>query len=89
LVFGTVGDKDLTNIWSLLPLDAEYFFCAAKIPRALNAEELCDAACQFGRVGSAFPSVSEALSAARGTADSQDLIVVFGSIFVTAEVLKR
>lgn len=88
LVFGTVGDKDLTNIWSLLPLDAEYFFCAAKIPRALNAEELCDAACQFGRVGSAFPSVSEALSAARGTADSQDLIVVFGSIFVTAEVLK-
>ena len=39
-VYGTVSDKDLTKIFSLLPKNAEYYFCKPNIPRGKNAAEL-------------------------------------------------
>ncbi len=42
-VFGMVKGKDISSILKLLPKDAYYFFCEAKIPRALNASLLYQA----------------------------------------------
>ncbi|MCH8555486.1 MAG: bifunctional folylpolyglutamate synthase/dihydrofolate synthase, partial [Schleiferiaceae bacterium] len=38
LVWGVVNDKDLHEIWPLLPKEATYYFCKPNIPRGLDAE---------------------------------------------------
>ena len=88
IVMGTVADKDLSGLWSLLPNEAEYFFCAADIPRSMDASTLQAAAHAVDRRGTAHSSVENAITAACGQAEAEDLIVVMGSIFVAAEALK-
>lgn len=88
IVMGTVADKDLSEFWSLLPNEAEYFFCAADIPRSLDASKLKAAAHAVNCKGTAHSSVQNAIAAACDQAEAEDLIVVMGSIFVAAEALK-
>ncbi len=85
-VWGMVRDKDVMPVLSLLPADAAYFFCEAKIPRALPAEELKEKALAAGLRGKSIPDVNEALEAALKIADKDDLIVIGGSNFVVAEL---
>jgi len=87
MVFGMVNDKDITKILSLLPKDATYYFCKAKLPRALNEADLQQQARTFGLHGDVFSTVAEALETAKNTAHPDDLIFVGGSTFVVAEVV--
>ena len=87
LVIGMVGDKDITSMLKLLPKDAIYYFCNAQIPRALPAEELKAKASEFGLKGNAYPSVADALEAAKRDASENDFIFVGGSNFTVAEIL--
>ena len=87
LVIGMVGDKDITSMLNLLPKDAIYYFCNAQIPRALPAEELKAKASEFGLKGNAYPSVADALEAAKHDASENDFIFVGGSNFTVAEIL--
>ncbi len=87
LVIGMVGDKDITSMLKLLPEDAIYYFCNAQIPRALPAEELKAKASEFGLKGNAYPSVAEALEAAKRDASENDFIFIGGSNFTVAEIL--
>ncbi len=87
LVIGMVGDKDITSMLKLLPKDAIYYFCNAQIPRALPAEELKAKASEFGLKGNAYPSVADALEAAKREASENDFIFVGGSNFTVAEIL--
>ena len=87
LVIGMVGDKDITSMLNLLPKDAIYYFCNAQIPRALPAEELKAKASEFGLKGNAYPSVADALEAAKREASENDFIFVGGSNFTVAEIL--
>ena len=87
LVIGMVGDKDITSMLNLLPKDAIYYFCNAQIPRALPAEELKAKASEFGLKGNAYPSVAEALEAAKRDASTSDFIFVGGSNFTVAEII--
>jgi dihydrofolate synthase/folylpolyglutamate synthase len=86
IVLGMVKDKAIDKVLSLLPRQAHYYFTRAQIPRALPEEELSAQAGAIGLVGHAFPTVPEALAAARAHARMRDLIVVCGSVFVVAEV---
>jgi len=86
-VLGMVNDKDLDGILSLLPPRAEYFFCAASVPRALEAEKLQELARKHGLKGIVSPSVKEALSAAQKKAGPNDLVFVGGSTFTVADAL--
>ena len=88
IVMGTVADKDLSGFWSLLPNEAEYFFCAADIPRSMDASTLQAAAHAVDRRGTAHSSVENAITVACDQAEAEDLVVVMGSIFVAAEALK-
>jgi len=85
-VFGMVKDKDASTVLAQLPKTAIYYFCAAKIPRALDAEILAEKAGSYGLRGHVVPDVSEAVKAARAAADINDLIFIGGSTFVVAEI---
>ncbi|MFT3885046.1 MAG: folylpolyglutamate synthase/dihydrofolate synthase family protein [Flavobacteriales bacterium] len=87
IVLGTVSDKDTARMFAQLPREATYWFCKADIPRGLDAEELRQRASTAGLQGEAFPSVRNALHAARAAAATGDLVLVTGSVFVVAEAL--
>ncbi len=86
-VLGMVNDKDVAGVLSLLPKNAIYYFCKAKIPRALETTELKSKADQFGLRGNAYRSVADALLAAQNAAADEDVVFVGGSTFVVAEVV--
>jgi dihydrofolate synthase/folylpolyglutamate synthase len=87
VVLGVVSDKDVSGILELLPEDADYYFCKANIPRAMDANELKIKAKMFSLNGNCFSSVREALHAAQLHAKENDLVFIGGSTFVVAEVL--
>ena len=87
IVIGMVNDKDISTVLDLLPRDATYYFSKARIPRALPATELQNAAASKGLKGNAYETVAEALQAAKSNALTNDLILVGGSTFTVAEVV--
>ncbi len=87
IVWGMVGDKDISTILRMLPKHAIYYFCKPDIPRGKNAEELGREAVRFGLSGKSYSSVTKALDAARSHTLSDDLIFVGGSTFVVGEVI--
>lgn len=89
VVFGTVNDKKVNPILKLLPKNAFYYFCKASIPRSLDENILCTSAKKCGLKGSAFPSVTAALKAAKERAGKEDLILIGGSTFVVADALTQ
>ena len=86
-IFGSVNDKVLTNVFKLLPKKAKYYFCAAKIDRALQTNILKQRAEEFNLYGDEFSSVNQAYINAKENASKDDLIFIGGSTFVVAEVL--
>ena len=86
-VYGTVSDKDISAVLSLLPVEATYYFCKADIPRGMNAAELKAQAEKFGLEGESYPSVKEAFDAAKRKATKKDMVLVAGSVFIVAELL--
>lgn len=87
IVFGVVNDKELQPILELLPQEALYYFCSADIPRALDPASLYEQAAVFSLNGSIWPSVIQALEAAKAAAGPDDLIFIGGSTFVVAEII--
>jgi len=87
IVIGMVNDKDIMPVLKLLPKHATYYFCNAKIPRAMPAKELKNKAIEVGLNGQIYTSVKQALLSAKKAAVAQDLIFVGGSTFTVAEVL--
>jgi dihydrofolate synthase/folylpolyglutamate synthase len=81
-----VKDKEIHSILNLLPKDATYYFCQAKIPRAMDAQALAEKATSVGLDGVIVPDVNNAINQASMKADPEDLIFVGGSTFVVAEI---
>jgi dihydrofolate synthase/folylpolyglutamate synthase len=92
VVFGAVNDKDVTNIFALLKTNkhfatATYYFCKPNIPRGMELDVLYKAALQKDLKGKIYPSIKEALRAAKKTAKANELVFVGGSTFTVAEVI--
>ena len=87
LVLGFVKGKKMEAIFSLLPKNAHYYFCAPSIPRALAVEEVIVIAENHGLNARAFPSPANALEMVKQVAKPKDFIYVGGSTFVVAEIL--
>jgi dihydrofolate synthase/folylpolyglutamate synthase len=85
-VFGMVKGKDAKAILELLPKTAYYFFCEAKIPRALDAVALFEQAQNNGLKGEVIPDVNEAIEHAKKVAAPNDMIFIGGSTYVVAEI---
>ena len=86
IVWGTVNDKDLDPILSILPKDAFYYFCKPQIDRGFPSKELRNIASDHGLSGVDAGTVSDAIDLARTAATRRDLIFIGGSTFVVAEI---
>lgn len=89
MVFGMVNDKDISAVLALLPKEASYYFTRASVERALPEEDMKQQAQSFGLEGKSYPTVREALEAARQEADADDFIFVGGSNFIVADLLEE
>jgi len=87
-VIGMVNDKDIAGVLSLLPKDATYYFTKASIPRALDENQLMKIAAFFNLSGTSYPTVKNAVAAARQNAEPEDLIFIGGSTFIVAEAIE-
>lgn len=87
IVLGVVREKDLSAVLPLLPGAARYVFTQASVARALDAEELCRRAAEYGLNGVVVRGVAAALEYARSLASPDDAIFVGGSTFTVAEIL--
>ncbi len=87
IVLGVVNDKDPGKVLGLLPKKATYYFCKAKLPRAMEAAELEHHAQKVGLKGTTYPSVKKAVRAATAAATAQDVVFIGGSTFVVAEAI--
>ena len=87
LILGFVKDKAVDEILKLFPSDAQYYFCAAEIPRSIAIEELDKLAHDLNLNYQTFPSVERAYLEAKNQADANDFIYIGGSTFVIAEIL--
>lgn len=86
IVWGMVNDKSLESILKILPKKANYYFCQANVPRALDATLLHNSAESFGLEGLVIKDVNDAIAAANENANENDLIFIGGSTFVVAEI---
>lgn len=86
IILGMVKDKDVEQVLSLLPTDANYFFTQAHLPRALPSTELAEKAKRTGLNGVVCENVNTAIKAALQKAGSNDLVLVCGSVFLVGEV---
>lgn len=87
-IFGMVEDKDVSDMLRVLPGDACYYFTKATVLRALDEQVLSEKAHKTGLSGEAYSSVKQALKAALRNAGKEDLVVISGSSFVVAEVIR-
>lgn len=85
-VLGMVKDKDISAILKLLPREASYYFCQAKIPRALDAHLLEEECRKNGLNGIVVSDVNDAIHMAERQASREDMIFIGGSTFVVAEI---
>ncbi len=86
IVMGMVKDKDISDVLSLLPRHATYYFCQADSPRAMAAEDMQTLALTFGIKGIVIRDVNNALAVAKQHAASEDVIWVGGSLYVLGEL---
>ena len=87
IVFGMVNDKDISSVLKLLPKDATYYFTKASVKRALPENELMKMATETGLKGSSYPTVVDAVRAAKEKCPPEDFIFVGGSSFIVADLL--
>ena len=87
IVIGMVNDKDIRGVLDMLPRNAIYYFTKASVNRALNEKEVQRLAGEAGLHGETYPSVKEAVEAAKNNASAEDFIFVGGSTFVVADLL--
>lgn len=87
IVFGMVNDKDINGVLQLLPSYATYYFTKASVKRALPENELMKLAQEAGLKGNAYPTVVDAVQAAKKNCPPQGFIFVGGSNFIVADLL--
>ena len=85
IVFGVANDKDIDSILKILPRHAIYYFTRASVERALNENIVKEQASNYQLFGSSYPTVNDAIAAAKENADNDDLIFIGGSSFIVAD----
>lgn len=86
IIIGMVKDKEIEKVLALLPINAQYYFTKAHIPRALPEGDLQQKAAVYNLEGETFDHVNTAIASALQQAVKDDLILVCGSVFLVGEV---
>lgn len=87
LIYGTVSDKDVSRFIHLFPLEAHYYLTAPSIPRKMDTSTLEKHFSDFEKKVR-FSDVESAIQRAKLNAKTNDVIAVFGSVFLVADALK-
>ncbi len=87
MVIGFVKDKEIDNVLPLFPKATFYYFCNAQIQRALPAADLKLKAEQYGLNGEAYPTVADAVAAAKKHLSKADALLITGSFFIVGEAM--
>lgn len=87
IVIGMVNDKDVSGVLAMLPQNTNYYFTQASVQRAMPATNLRKQGVKAGLQGQEYPTVEEAVQAAKTAASPEDLIFVGGSTFIVADLL--
>lgn len=86
LVMGVLTNKDLDGIADrLAPLADAGYAAAGSSPRSRPAAEVAAALTARGVTTESFPSISDAVSAARAAATEADLVLITGSLYTVAD----
>ena len=87
MVLGFVNDKNIDEIFKILPKNALYYICKPSIARGMNISEIIPIIekYQFNYLINSSPK--EALNNAKKKSSNSDLIYVGGSTFITAELI--
>jgi len=89
LVFGVSYGKDIKGLGdNLFPLANRIFFTRAGTPRAVPPEKIRKNFSEYEKTSIATFNVREAVELACRQAETQDLILVTGSLFVVGEALQ-
>lgn len=88
IVIGMVDDKDYTEVLSMLPVNAVYYFTQASVKRAVPVEIFYATAQKEGLEGTCYPSVMDAYQTALSEADKDDFIFVGGSSYIVSDLLQ-
>lgn len=86
-IYGMVNDKD-PELLNLLPKEASYYLCEPNIPRKMELNVLEEHFNKRELSSQRFDSPIHALRVAIDRADKDDLVLVSGSLFVVAEILR-
>jgi len=86
MIIGFVNDKNIAEILSILPKNADYYFTKPSIPRGLDIDILYDMAQQYNLHGVKVENVKKAINLAEDNADNDDFIFIGGSTFIVADV---
>jgi dihydrofolate synthase / folylpolyglutamate synthase len=88
VVLGIMADKDIPQIIRAVVPAADYVICTRpEYYRAAPPETLMKAALPLRKGGEVSPTLPEALKRARDVAESNDLILVTGSLFTVGEAM--
>lgn len=86
IVIGMVNDKHPEEVIAMLPKEAKYYYTQSTSHRAVPAEELKNMGEKSGRKGDFYPTVREAVEAAKKNATTNSLIFIGGSNYTIAEI---
>jgi dihydrofolate synthase/folylpolyglutamate synthase len=87
VVFGAANDKDLTEVFDILPKDALYHFTQFKNLRSRTVEEWKNTIPDNFANFVIHANAKSAFKTALESAQDEDLVLVFGSFFLVGELL--
>ena len=86
VVFGTLEKKNQTDIFKILPVSLDYYFCPVKSERSMPLNKIKNEATRKGLQFSVHDNVNLALSAAVKDSKENDTILVTGSTFLFSDL---
>lgn len=86
-VLGILEDKDIEGILKItIPLLDEIIVTEPNSNRKINYKKLIEQIEKYNKAASGFKKISEAINEAKKMANSDDVILIFGSLYMIGEV---
>ncbi|BAP58451.1 bifunctional tetrahydrofolate synthase/dihydrofolate synthase [Candidatus Tachikawaea gelatinosa] len=88
-VFGVLNDKDIVGIVKEMNAYIDYWYCSSlSCLRGTKSTEIAQKIVQPKNVPKCFSNVKDAFYCAINNANKKDIIIVFGSFYTVAEIIK-
>lgn len=86
-VVGILGDKDVSGILAeMMPLCHEVIATEPNNPRKMSAAELADKMSGYSKAATVEPNIKEAIDIALKRANTDDVVIFFGSLYMIGDV---